>query len=162
MASKAQAVLAALKVTLEANHAATVYRPDAVQLVLFWPDENALDPTLGTVYLIRPGEERGGPGPESCTVQEQLEVFILAAHRYESPTDNPFLEEPPRWQVSSDLVADVKEKLRQDEKLGGEAVTVFAGPSGGQMVVDHERYLPRWVCPEIRTIIRYRYSKDGR
>ncbi len=162
MASKAQTVLAALKTALEADYDTTVYRPDAVQVVLFWPDENALDASLGTIYLIRPGEERGGPGPESCTVQEHLEVFILAAHRYDSPSDNPFLEDPPRWQVSADLVADVKEKLRKDEKLAGEAVTVFAGPAGGAVTVDHERYLPRWVVPEMRLSIRYRYEKTER
>ncbi len=162
MASKAGAVLAALKIALEANYDGTVYRPDAVQVLLFWPDENALDASLGTIYLIRPGEERGGPGPESCTVQEQLEVFILAAHRFDSPTDNPFKEDPARWAVSLDLAADVKEKLRKDEKLAGQVVTVFVGPTGGQVTVDHERYLPRWVCPELRILIRYRYEKTER
>jgi hypothetical protein len=58
--------------------------------------------------------------------------------------------------------ADVKEKLRKDEKLGGEAVTVFAGPAGGQVTVDHERFLPRWVVPELRLSIRYRYEKTDR
>jgi hypothetical protein len=162
MASKAATIVTALKTALQANHPGTVYPPDVVQPVLFWPDEKALDPTLTTIYLIRPGEERGGPGPTGCEVTENLEIFILAARRYTSASDDPFKEDPPRWQVSADLVADVKEKLRQDEKLGSLAITVFAGPAGGQASVDHERYLPRWVVPELRTIVRYRYEKSDR
>ena len=167
MASKAQTIISALKKALEANYPSTVHPPEVVQAVLFWPDEKALDPTLETLYLLRPGQQRGGPGPTGCEVTEDLEVFILAAHRYTSPTDDPFKEDPPRWQVSADLVADVAEKLRKDEKLQlltGEqqAITVFVGPAGGQTTADHERYLPRWVVPELRTTVRYRYSKDAR
>lgn len=162
MASRAETIINALKTALEANHTGTVYRPDVVQPLLFWPDETALDATRETIYLIRPGRETGGPGPESCSVTENLEIFILAAHRYKSPTDNPFEEDPPRWKVSADLVADVKEKLRKDEKLGGEAITALAGPSAGQVDVDHERFLPKWVCPEIRIVVRHRYDKDSR
>ncbi len=160
-------MIAALKKALETNYASTVYPPNIVQAVLFWPDEKALDPTLDTIYLLRPGQVRGGPGPTGCEVTEDLEVFMLPARRYTSPTDDPFKEDPPRWQISADLVADVAEKLRRDEKLmllNGEqqAITVFVGPAGGQLTADHERYLPRWVVPELRAVVRYRYSKDAR
>ena len=59
-------------------------------------------------------------------------------------------------------MADVAEKLRADEKLGGAVLTVFVGEGGGQVSVDHERYLPRWVCPEMRIVARYRYAKSER
>lgn len=162
MASRTETIINALTTALETAQTGTVYAPDAVQPVLFWPDEKALPVGLSTVYLVRPGRETGGPGPESCSVTENLEVFILAARRYTSPTDDPFKESPPRWKVSADLVADVKEKLRKDEKLGGEAITALAGPAGGEVDVDHERYLPKWVCPELRIVIRHRYEKDAR
>lgn len=162
MASRTETIIGALKTALQTNYPGTVYPPSAVQPMLFWPDPKALDETLPTIYLIRPGREVGGPGRESCSVDEDLEVFILAATRYQSLTDNPFRQDPPRWRVSADLVADVKEKLRKDEKLGGEAITALAGPPGGQVDVDHERYLPKWVCPEIRIVVRHRYEKTAR
>lgn len=162
MASKVRSVMAGLKAALEKNYANTVYPPDRVQVVLFWPDEAALNPGWGTIYLVRPGDLRGGPGPESCTVTESLQVLILALRRYRSASDDPFKENPPRWEVSSDLVADVLEKLRQDDKLGGQALTVFEGSSASQVAVDHERFLPNWVVPEIRIVVRYRYDKSSR
>lgn len=162
MASKLKTVLEAWKTALETDYSTTVYKPDVVQVVLFWPDESAIPVGHQTIYLIRPGAERGGPGPTSCEITESLEVTILALHRYDSTSESPFTEDPARWEIAADLVADVKEKLRGDEKLGGEVLTSFSGAPGDQMRVDYERYLPRWVLAELGTVVRYRYEKTSR
>lgn len=164
MASKTETVVLALKAALEVNYPGTVYPPAVVLPMLDWPSETALDRSQDTLYLLRPVLDVGGPGPESCRVTHRLRVLILAAQRYTSPTDNPFKQDPTRWQVSVDLAADVEEKLHQDEKLAtlsGEAavVTVFDGP----IETDHERYyLPKWVCPEMEIRIRYVHEKGTR
>ena len=164
MASKTETVMLALKAALEVNYPGTMYPPAVVLPMLDWPSETALDSTQGTIYLLRPVLDTGGPGPESCRVTHRLRVLILAAQRYKSATPNPFAQSPTRWQVSVDLAADVEEKLHQDEKLAtltgqSAVVTVFDGPFG----IDHERhYLPKWILPEMEIRIRYVHEKDTR
>ena len=164
MASRLESAILALKAALEVNYATTVYPPEVVQPTLFWPDPKVLDPSVKTLYLIRMREEAGGYGPSPCSVTEVLEVFILPARRHPSPTENPFKEDPPRWKVSADLVADVKEKIRRNPKLATEAEptgTVIEALDG-PVVTDYERWLPGWVIPELRFTMRYRYEQSGR
>lgn len=159
MASKAETVMAALQVALETNHAGTAHPPDKVQRMLDWPDPAALDSTLQTIYLVR-GINESTLSLESCSVTKRLQVVILAAHRYESLSENPFFEDPPRDQVSIDLAKDIEEKLRRNEKLGldGVITTLDGGP-----FIDYERYwVPNWVIPHFETFIRYRYEKSER
>jgi len=125
--------------------------------MLFWPDEVAIPDGIETVYLIRPGVKTAGQ-VQSCDVTERLEVFIVAAHRYRSASQDPFKEDPSRVIVSADLIADVEEKLRQDPKLDSTVLDALDGTQD----TDFERFLPEWVVPELRLLIRYRYSKDER
>lgn len=157
MASKLQSVLEALKTTLEVNHSTTVYRPSRVQIVSFWPDEVAVPEGLDTVYLIRPGVKHAAQ-VQSCDVTERLEVYIVALHRYTSPSQDPWKEDPRRVFVAADLIADIEEKLRQDQKLSGEVLDVLDGTQD----TDFELFLPSWVVPELRLSVRYRYGKDDR
>jgi hypothetical protein len=154
LASKTKAVLDALKLALLVEHTGTVHQPDAVHNVLFWPDESKLDPTMTTLYFVRPGEERGVAGPESCSITEILEVFILAATRYEEASQKTEAE-TVRLEIVLDLVADVKEKLQNNLHLR-------PTPASDAVAIDVYREGTVVDAVEIRLAIKYRYEKTER
>lgn len=157
MASKLSDVVAALKSTLETSATGTIYEPDAVKPVLFWPSPEDVPDGIDTFYLLALGE-RTGVNLESCHVTDRVEIIVLAATRSTSTSDNPWRESPSRMAVAQDLEADVLYKLRQDEKLGGEVLDVFDIPP----VTDFERFDPAWVLIEIRLGIKYRFERSAR
>lgn len=166
MASRLQTVIEALATQLASSLTGTVYEPDSVTAVLFWPDEEAVTKSgQQTVYFVRMGRETQGL-PDSGTITSTVEVYILAA-RWLGADAPQTQQDVPRWQVSADLVADVQRKLVDAEgygpgKLGGVAglVTLFAGP----VEIDHERQSDtgQWVIPELRTLIRFRREHSER
>lgn len=166
MASRLQTVIEALATRLARPLADTVYEPDSVTAVLFWPDEEAVTKSgQQTAYFVRPGRETQGL-PDSGTITSAVEVFILAA-RWLGTDAAQAQQATPRWTVSADLMADVQRKLVEAEndsagKLGGTAgvVTLFAGP----VEIDHERQSDtgQWVIPELRTFIRFRREHADR
>lgn len=163
MSSKLGDVLDALQTTLETAKTGTVYEPDTnmVRSVLFWPASNAVPDGVQTFYLLRLGQ-RSGLSLESCYLTDTVEVFILAATRWKSISDDPFREDPTRLSVALDLEADVLSKLRADEKLanGGdpEVVDVFYA----QPVTDFEKFDPAWVVIEIRLLVKYAFARTDR
>jgi len=171
MANRLQAVIDALVTALAAPTSGTVYEPDLVLAVLFWPDEEAVQKSgKRTVYFIRQGRQTDGL-PDSGTITTTVEVYILAAHWLgtEPPQllQTDLVETEARWKVSTELVADVAQKLLAAEndtagKLGGTAgvVTLFAGP----LEWDHERpsETGQWVVPELRTLVRFRREHADR
>lgn len=166
MASRLQTVMEALVTALGTAKAGTVYEPDSVRAVLFWPDEEAVQKSgQRTVYFVRQGRETDGL-PDSGTITTDLEVYILAA-RWLGTEPGQLMQTDERWKVSADLMADVQQKLIAAEndalgKLGGPAgvVTLFARP----VEIEHERQSDtgQWVVPELRTVVRFRREHADR
>lgn len=161
MASKLGDVLDALETRLETAVSGTVYEPDLVQQVLFWPTSESIPEGVKTFYLLALGE-RSGVTLDSCHVTDRVEVLVMAATRATSASEDPFRESPARLSVALDLEADVLAKLRGDQKLtnGGDAevLTVFDAPP----VTQFQKYDPGWVIVEITLQISYYFGKDER
>jgi hypothetical protein len=161
MASSAQTVAEALRSQLAAIVAGVdyVYTPTAVKVVSFWPDAKALDPSLEVIYLVRPGLLDHKP-MTGCSVDERAEMFVLCAARFTEATENPFLSEPVRWQMASDMAADVCAKVRSDVRLGLPSLVLDSWGEGISM--DFDRYEPGWALVELRLTVRYVYGQASR
>lgn len=166
MASRLQTVLEALVTALQTPLSGTVYEPELVKAVLFWPDEEAvLKSGQHTAYFLRQARQTDGL-PDSGTITTDVEVYILAA-QWLGTEPGQLMQQDERWKVSADLMADVQQKLFAAEndsagKLGGTAgvVTLFAAP----VEIDHERQSDtgQWIVPELRTIVRFRREHADR
>jgi hypothetical protein len=157
MASKAQTVVEALQTLLETNLADTVYKPDLVQPILFFPDEKAIPVGVETLYLIKV-EGQSGRQKQSCDVTERLRVVILGLHRYSSASEDPFKEDPTRLFVATDLSSDIATKLESDPKLGAEALDAL----DGFQEAEFEFYLPKFVIVGYETSVLFRRLKGDR
>jgi hypothetical protein len=161
MASSVQTVAEALRAQLEAITVAAgyVFTPTAVKVVSFWPDAKALDPSLEVIYLVRPGlvDQRPLTG---CSVDERAEFFVLCAARFTEATENPFLAEPVRWQMASDMAADVTAKIRSDVRLGLPSLVLDSWAESISM--DFDRYEPGWALVELRLTVRFQYGQSSR
>lgn len=162
MASSAQTVAEALRAhlaTIVGGAGGYVYTPTAVKVVSFWPDAVNLDPSLEVIYLVRPGllDERPEVG---CAADERTEFLVLCAARFTEATENPFFADPIRWQMASDMAADVRAKLREDPRLGVPDLVIDAWASG--VSADFDRYEPGWALVELRLVVRYRYAQASR
>ena len=152
-----ETVIESLVTKLGTAVAGTRWEPDAVKAVLFWPDETALN-SLGatTVYLVRPGRERKSISG-ACSIDSLLDVYILAA-RHVGQAGNQIQEDPPRWEVSASLAADVLGKLLAAEDARVAPVVAYMHSA---LEVDHEWDGP-WVIPELHFTLRYRHEKSVR
>lgn len=161
MASSIQTVAEALRLQLSGILASDgyAYTPDEVKIVSFWPDGKALDPSLDVIYLVRPGitDQRPYTG---CSVDERSEFLILCAAKFTEPTENPFLAEPVRWQMASDMAADVTAKIRSDVRLGRPDMILDSWADG--ITTDFDRYEPGWALAELRLVVRYTYGQTSR
>jgi hypothetical protein len=158
VANKQETVVAALVAQLAAiSGGSYAYPPTAVRRVSFF-DEAFLDPTLTTIYLVRPGKEDRRP-QTSSEMRAALEIYVLAATAYSSPNEQPAVEtSPTRWQAAADLVADIEQCLALNATLGGVAIdSLYDG-----LHIDYERYLPKWAAVEIAFTVKYRHQTGGR
>ena len=163
MASSHETVAEALRTTLEAIRGGAggyVYTPTVVKRTMFWPDEGALDPSLETIYLIRPGRKVTVPY-DGYRLDRRLEFRILCCHRFEEPTDNPILAESPvREQIASDMEADVVQAIWADVRLGHPELIIDAMHESWQ--TDFDWSVMSWVVVELRIVVRYQHPQDGR
>jgi len=163
MASSHETVAEALRTTLAAivgGVGGYVYTPSVVKRTMFWPDEGALDPSLETIYLIRPGQKVTSPY-DGYRLDRKLEFRILCCHRFEEPTDNPILAESPvREQVASDMEADVVQKIWADVRLGHPELIIDAMHESWR--TDFDWSVVSWVVVELRIVVRYQHPQDGR
>jgi hypothetical protein len=156
MASKTKAVIDALVTALGVNYTGTVYQPDQVRPVIYFPDEAKLDPTVTTIYLVRPGQETSRR-LESCDTTNVTEIFVLALTKYTNPSLGP-VAEGERLTVACDLAADVLQKLEKNEQLSGEAIDVLHEGA----TTDYERFVSNWVLVEMRLGVKHRHEKGTR
>jgi len=162
VASSHETVAEALRTTLAAivaDGTNYIYTPDLVARVSFWPNEDALDPTLDTIYLIRPGVCITKPY-DGHRLDRHLEFRILCCHKFTEPTERPGLSDPVREQIATDMEADVVQKIWADVRLGQPSVVIDAMPEGWQ--TDFDWSVQSWVVCEIRLAIRYQHPMDGR
>ena len=137
-----------------------VYTPSAVKRAMFWPDESALDPSLDTIYLVRPVRKQT-TWYDGHRLDRRLEVRILCCHKFEEPTDNPLLaDDPVREQIAADMEADVVQKIWADVRLGRPDLVVDAMYEAWQ--TDFDWATAAWVVVELRLVIRYQHPQDGR
>lgn len=159
MANKHETVVEAIATALRGVIAGVdgyVYTPDDVQRVMFFPDDVVPDPTLETVYLLRPGLEQRSLGTD-CPVDVELELFLLVARRLSVVSENPSGEEPPeRWQIAADLVADACQALYSEFTFGG--VARYLGP----IFTDYSWFIEGWATAELRFNVRYTTERPGR
>ena len=162
MASSHDTVAEALRTTLAAivaDGTNYIYTPDLVARVMFWPDENALDASLETIYLIRPGLCVTKPY-DGHRLDRRLEFRILCCHRFAEPTEKPGLADPVREQIAADMEADVVRKIWEDVRLGQPGIVVDAMCEAWQTDFDWSAAL--WVVIEIRLVIRFQHTQDDR
>jgi hypothetical protein len=163
MASSHDTVSEALRTTLAAIVGGTggyVYTPSMVKRAMFWPDEGALDPSLETIYLIRPGAKVTAPY-DGYRLDRRQEFRILCCHRFTEPTDNPVLAEVPvREQIAADMEADVVQKIWADVRLGQPSIVIDAMCESWR--TDFDWAVSSWVVVELRIVVRYQHPQDGR
>lgn len=163
MASSHDDVMEALRAWLAGIIGGTgtyVYTPNAVKRTMFWPDETALDPTLETIYLIRPVQKRTS-FYDGHRLDRRLEVRILCAHKFEEPTEKPLVQATPaRERIAIDMEADVVERIWSDVRLGRPDIVVDAMAEA--WTTDFNIASPTWVLIELRLVIRYQHQQDGR
>ena len=163
MASSHDTVAEALRTTLAGITGGVggyVYTPSVVKRTMFWPDEAALDPSLETIYLIRPVRKITSPY-DGYRLDRRLEFRVLCCHRFEEPTDNPILAAVPvREQIASDMEADVVQKIWADVRLGQPGLVIDAMCEAWQ--TDYDWSVAAWVVIELRITVRYQHPQDGR
>jgi len=163
MASSHEEVAEALRLKLEGITGGTggyVYTPTVVKRTMFWPDEGALDPSLETIYLIRPGQTTTVPY-DGLRLDRRQEFRILCCHRFEEATDNPILAPfPVREQIAADMEADVVQKLWEDARLGLPGTVIDAMHEGWR--TDFDWSVASWVVVEMRIVVRYQHPQDNR
>lgn len=163
MASSHEDVAEALRTTLAAivgGAGGYVYTPTVVKRAMFWPDESALDPSLETIYLIRPGQTATIPY-DGYRLDRRQEFRILCCHRFEEATDNPILADAPvRERCASDMEADVVQKLWADVRLGLPNTVIDAMHEGWR--TDFDWSVAQWVVVELRIVVRYQHPQDSR
>lgn len=146
-----ESVVAALQAQLEAYEG--TYPPEAVQRVVYFPEEWMPDATYRTLYVLNPGDETIQPGT-SCKLEGRAEIVVAAMRRLYDPTDNPSAgQAPERWQVANALAEDVTTAIYADHTFGGQAI----GLVDQALFIDrtqsarHEAYSIVWV----RFVVRY-------
>lgn len=157
--SKHEQILAALASSMAAISGASYHYPAPTVVRVPWFDDQMLDASLVTLYLLRPGDENH---TEEATgsVHAEAEVFALLAKRFEPSSEDPFTGDTPlRVTIVNRLVRDFLLKLWTDVQLGG-ALGVD-NISDGSLYVDRARMLPGWALAEVRFVIRYSYRKDA-
>ncbi len=162
MASSHDTVAEALRTILAAivaDGVSRIYTPDLVARVMFWPDESALDPTLNTIYLIRPGLCITKPY-DGHRLDRRLEFRILCCHRFTEPTEKPGLADPVREQIAADMEADVVQAIWADVRLGHPELVVDSLQEA--FATDFDWSVQSWVICEIKLVVRYQHQMDGR
>jgi len=162
VASSHDTVAEALRTTLAAIVADGVnyiYTPDLVARVMFWPDESALDPSLETIYLIRPGLSVAKPY-DGHRLDRRLEFRVLCCHRFTEPTEKPGLSDPVREQVAADMEADVVQKIWADVRLGHPELIIDTLQE--PFSTDFDWSVSSWVICKIKLTVRYQHQMDGR
>ncbi len=162
MSSSADTVAEALKTQLAAIAGGTgdyIYTPDLVRRVIFWPDENALDPSLDTIYLIRSGRKVTSRY-DSYRLERRQEFRILCCHKFEEPTENPLTADPIREQIGQNMEADVVRAIWADVRLGQPSIVIDAMAEPWQ--TDPDWWTSSWVVVEVRIVVRYQHAQDDR
>ncbi len=162
MASSHDTVAEALKTTLAAIAADGtnyIYTPDLVARVMFWPDESALDPTLETIYLIRPGLRFTKPY-DGHRLEWRQEFRILCCHRFTEPTEKPGLSDPVREQIVDDMEGDVIRAIWADVRLGHPELIVDSLQEPATTDLDWS--VQAWAICEVKLVVRYQHQQDGR
>jgi hypothetical protein len=158
VANSHETMMAALVARLAAIQTPTngaVYMPSVVKRVVFWPRDDYLKPEYDVVYLVRAGVE-SLKYADSQNTDADLEIFILAAKRFEAVDEDPFEEpSPSRSQIAADLKADIWQQLNLDTRLSGTAVDILQDT----FVTNFDLYDPHWVLVELRFVVRYRYDR---
>ena len=140
-----ESVVAAIQTQL-ADYAGT-YPPEAVQRLVYFPEEWMPDSTFETVYVLYPGDETIIPG-SSCTREGRAEVVVAGMRRHYQPTESEV-----RWQIANTVADDITAAIFSDHTFGGEALSLV----DQSLFIDrtqsarHEAYAIVWV----RFVVRY-------
>jgi hypothetical protein len=138
----------------------------AVWLVSFFEGSfipNTLPANKDAFILVRPGLARGKV--LQCDLDRRMEVFLLLGSPLKVAVELPWKDSGTRFRQAADLVADVEACLLSNEKLENLA----DDPKGRVMriyedsiVVDYERYHPKWAVAEMRFVAQLRHAKEKR
>lgn len=151
-----KARLAAIVCGLEGR----AYTPDAVVLYSVFPEAPLVESSFRTVYGLRPSSEIRRIGvPDPCFVTCDLTLALAAWRRLESADENPHGGAgPDRWDMVSDMVADIAQQIEQDFRFEEAASHIL----DHTIAIDYERFLPEWAVAELSFTVRYRYPRGQR
>lgn len=161
MASSHETVAEALRTTLAAIVAGGgyAYTPDRVARVMFWPNEADLDPTLDTIYLLKPKRKSTVPY-DGGRLDRRLTFEILCCHRITEPVEGAAASEPVRERIAAEMEADIVQTIWSDVRLGHPELIVDCLQDA--IETDFDWVSQAWVICRIALTVRYQHQQDGR
>lgn len=110
------------------------------------------------IYQVMPGD--GFPDERtSGSFQNQMEVFVLAARRWQPNTLDPYGIQPPiRETIQNRLLRDIKLALYDDVTLGGLAINTEVKDENLNIQIQDN--FP-WAVVEARVVITYEHAKEA-
>jgi hypothetical protein len=109
------------------------------------------------VYQVMPGD--GFPDERtSGSFQNQMEVFVLAARRWQPNTQDPYGIEPPiRETIQNRLLRDIKVALYEDVTLGNLAINTEIRDENLNLQIQDN---VAWAAVEVRLVITYEHRQE--
>jgi hypothetical protein len=110
------------------------------------------------IYQVMPGD--GFPDERTTgSFQNQMEVFVLAARRWQPNTQDPYGIQPPiRETIQNRLLRDIKIALYDDVTLGGLAINTEIKDENLNIQIQDS--FP-WAVVEARIVITYEHAKEA-
>lgn len=118
-------------------------------------DRLIADPSVGSIYAIRAGEERHSEEGTGGLTAAEAEFWVLLLRPTQASDDNPFGSDESTKAIEQDrMVRDFLRALFLDVTLGGLASNVV----DGSLVVDRDVEVEGWAVAEARFTVRYSYQ----